>query len=134
MIDPTKFDSEVEQHDPTKKQKTGNTDELKKQLLTALIVLITNILFTATVYAQPTVWGSASPGVIEAQFGLNPTPTSGFLDYGKPILFRQLVGYSSILEPQVGLSMGAASNSINACSIPYLLIINNSNSYAFQAG
>ncbi len=66
MIDPTKFDSEVEQHDPTKKQKTGNTDELKKQLLTAVIVLVTNILFTATVYAQPTVWGSASPSVIEA--------------------------------------------------------------------
>lgn len=51
---------------PTKKQKTGNTDELKKQFLTAVIVLVTNILFTATVYAQPTVWGSASPSVIEA--------------------------------------------------------------------
>lgn len=72
-------------------------------------------------------------GYIETQYSFNPTPTSGFLDYGKPILYRQLVGHSFASEFQVNFAMAAVSGSVNTCDMPYLLFTSNSNTYAFQS-
>lgn len=74
-------------------------------------------------------------GYIEAENFVNPESEDDFLDYGKPIYFRQLVGFTSLSESVVLSSMTATSSNMNssACNVPYLLITNNSNSYAFQS-
>ncbi|MEC8860917.1 MAG: hypothetical protein VYE29_13080 [Pseudomonadota bacterium] len=75
-------------------------------------------------------------GYIETQKADNTVveiAPADFRDIGAPILFRQLVGYTSMTESFVNIQMSGASANVNGCNIPYLLITQNSNSYAFQS-
>jgi hypothetical protein len=75
-------------------------------------------------------------GYIETQqvnSSIFPITEDNFLDYGKVILFRQLVGYSALTESAVSAAMVSVSSQVNNCDIPYLLLTSNSNSYAFQS-
>ncbi len=72
-------------------------------------------------------------GYLATDWALNPTNQEEFEDYGKYIVFRQLVGHTTLSEASISGSMNTVTAIVNSCDIPYWLVTNNSNAYAFQS-
>lgn len=75
-------------------------------------------------------------GYLEAQAANNnfgPIQSAEFLDLSKYVWWRQHVGFSNKNESEVGALMRSYSSLVNRCERPYLVITQNSNSYAFTS-
>ena len=72
-------------------------------------------------------------GIVITEVATNPQSRSDFEDFGKAIRFRQLVGFVHLSEFDLNVTMNNFSTTVDSCNIPYGLVTQNSNSYAFQA-
>jgi len=70
-------------------------------------------------------------GDLEIQIDSSPI-SNDFDDKGSTILFRQLVGYISGSEADFDSAFIQYQNDTNSQNIEYILLLQNSNSYAFQ--
>ena len=71
-------------------------------------------------------------GNLNTQADLNPMSDANFEDFGKTILFRQLVVYTPDTPSQIFNLFSQYTAATDSANIEYKLLTQNSNSYAFQ--